>query len=239
VIGRRTSRPRATARGVRRPAAALLTLLAAGCAARAASGPPLEDPAGAAHDLALASVPSNPAHLRFHWEYSDRRGPTRGEGVGRYNPPDSLRLDLFGVGDASMAVALTGDGLRALGQLENVQLPPPAFLYATAGLFDPPGGPPARGFRTEDGEVLVYDVPDGIERRYVVRGDRLVRVEDVRDGRTIRRLEISWPNGAATWPSGAEYRDLVTPSGAKWSLDEVTMHDESYPADIFDLPIRG
>ncbi len=235
---------RGAGRRLDRPAARVvltlpLAVLVAACAARSASGPPLQDPAAAAHRLELASVPAEPAHLRFHWEYSDRRGPTRGEGVGRYNPPDSLRLDLFGVGDASMAVALTGDGLRSLGQLENVQLPPAAFLYATAGLFDPPAAAPSRGFRTDEGEVLVYDVPNGVERRYVVRGDRLVRVEDVRDGRTIRRLKITWPDGPGEWPSGAEYRDLVTPSGARWSLDEVTSNEERYPADIFDLPGRG
>ncbi len=238
-MGRRRPGSRSGKRVVRTGSLAWLTLLAAGCAARAASGPPLEDPASAAHDLAMASVPSGPAHLSFHWEYSDRRGPTRGEGVGRYNPPDSLRLDLFGVGDASMAVALAGDGLRSLGTLENVQLPPAAFLYATAGLFIPPASVPARGFRTEQGDVLVYDVPNGVERRYVVRGDRLVQVEDVLDGRTLRRLELSWPDGPARWPSGAEYKDLVTPSRARWSLDEVTNENERYPAEIFDLPVRG
>jgi hypothetical protein len=211
----------------------------AGCAARPASGPPLEDPGAVAGHLAAVSAPARPARIHFRWEYADRRGPTRGEGVGRYNPPDSLRLDLFGVGDASMAVALAGDGLRSLGQLENVQLPPAAYLYATAGLFVPSGPRPARGYRTEEGDVLVYDVPNGVERRYLVRDDRLVRVEDVRDGRTLRRLEISWDDEASPWPSGAEYRDLAAPSRARWSLDEAVSGDERYPADIFELPARG
>lgn len=238
MIRRRRVRP-TLERGARRSLRIGIVALAAaasGCAAGAASGPPLADPAAAARHLSEASVPAHPARLRFQWEYADRRGPTRGDGVGRYNPPDSLRLDLFGVGEASMAVALTGDGLRSLGKLENVQLPPAPFLYATAGLFHPPEGSPDRGFRTDSGEVLVYHVPNGVERQYVVRSGRLVRVEDLRDGRTLRRLDITWPKGAATWPAGAEYRDLVTPSRARWKLDEATNDEERYPAHIFDLP---
>jgi len=219
--------------------AALVAAALAACAARGPAGPPLGDPAAVAGRLARGAAPERPARLRFEWEYADRRGPTRGKGVGRYNPPDSLRLDLFGAGEASMAVALTGDGLRTLGRLENVQLPPAPFLYATAGLFEPRSEAPARGYRGEDGDVLVYDVPDGVERRYVVHGDRLVRVEDVRGGRTLRRLEITWPADSSAWPAGAEYRDLVTPSRVRWSLDSATSVDERFPDEIFALPVGG
>lgn len=223
----------------RRVPLVVLVPFVAGCAARAASGPPLEDPAGAAGRLSAASIPDSPAHLRFHWEYADERGPTRGDGVARFNPPDSLRLDLFGPGDASLAVALTGDSLRSLGQLRNVKLPPPPYLYATAGLFEPGAGLPARGYKSQGDVVLVYDVPNDVQRRYVVRGGRLIRVEDDRGGRTLRRLEISWPDTASRWPEGAEYRDRVEESRARWTLKEATSVDEPYPASIFDLPYGG
>jgi len=226
--------------GFLRRAAPAVALVAAGCAsAGLRSGPPLSDPAAVARRVAAASAPASPTHLVFHWEYADERGPTRGDGVGRFNPPDSLRLDLFGPGDASLAVALVGDGLRTLGQLRDVRLPPPAYLYATAGLFRPGAERPDRGFTSDGDQVLVYDVPNGAERRYVVRRDRLIRVEDVRGGTLLRRLEISWPEGAAAWPEGAEYRDRERGSRARWSLKEATSVDEPYPADIFDLPDRG
>jgi len=224
-----------------RRAAPAAALVAAGCAsAGLRSGPPLPDPAAVARRVAAASAPGSPTHLLFHWEYADERGPTRGDGAGRFNPPDSLRLDLFGPGDAALAVALTGEGgLRTLGQLQDVRLPPPAYLYATAGLFRPGAARPDSGFTSDGDEVLVYDVPNGGERRYVVRRDRLVRVEDVRDGSVLRHLEISWPDGDAPWPEGAEYTDRERGSRARWRLKGATSVDEPYPADIFDLPDRG
>lgn len=238
---------RAPGRGVR-PAvralagvtAAAAFVAAAGCAARSpASGPPLDDPAGVARRLTVAAAPAAPTRLRFHWEYADERGPTRGDGVGRYNPPDSLRLDLFGPGDHALAVALAGGRLRSEGELRDLRLPPPAYLYATAGLFRPDSARPERGFTDGEDRILVYDVPNGAERRYVVRRDRLVRVEDVQGGQVLRRLEITWPEGRADWPEGAEYRDRVFGSRARWSLEEATSVDEPYASDIFDLPSRG
>ena len=59
----------------------------------------------------------------------------RGDGLARFNPPDSLRIDLFTSGDVAMAVASAGGRLTSLGEIEDLELPPRPFMFAMAGLF--------------------------------------------------------------------------------------------------------
>ena len=171
--------------------------------------------------------------MSFEWSYGDRRGSIDGEGAGRFQPPDSLRLDLFTSGDVAMAVALAGDRLSSLGQIEDVEVPPRAFLFAMAGLFRPDARTTPRGFESDGDTVLVY----GEETRlyFFVRGGRLAKVEERRQGGLRRRVELEWPP-SGRWPAEAEYRDFDERSRVRWKIGEARIEEEPYPSDIFALP---
>lgn len=212
-------------------------LLAAACAGPPAMTP-LEDPAAAAGDVERVTAPDRPYHVTFTWEYADERGAVEGEGVLRFTPPDSLRLDLFSTGDASMAAALVrGSGLRVAGQIRDVHLPPPAFLYASAGLFRPGSEYPTSGYGLEDGgTLLVYAGPDGTAVRYRLGDGRLLEVEERRNGNTVRRTRLSWSREEAVWPSRAEYRDDEAGRRARWTVERARVADEPFSPEIYDLP---
>jgi hypothetical protein len=175
-----------------------------------------------------------PSRVEFRWEYGDEKGTLRGEGVGRINPPDRFRIDFFSTGEGSMAAVLAGDTLSTLGQIEDVQLPSPPLMYAMAGVFRPGAAVATRGFEQGEEQVLVYETPGRPSRLFVVREGRLVRVEERQAGRLIRRVELEWEEGIE-WPREAEYRDNVTPSRARWRLDDVRATAEPFPARIYDL----
>lgn len=215
----------------------LLAALAAACA----TGPtltPLADPVEAGLRSQRTTSPERPSHVTFTWEYADERGAVEGEGVLRFTPPDSLRLDLFSTGDASMAVALVaGSGLRVAGQIQEVRLPPPAFLYASAGLFRPGDRRPSEAYEVEGGgTLLVYPSEGGGTLRFRLRGERLREVEERRAGSAVRRTRLSWPDSAGTWPSRAEYRDLEADRRARWNVQRARVPDEPFSPEIYDLP---
>lgn len=226
----------------RRPGASRCAVLAlAGLAVAAcASGTGrvrLEDPGAAAGEVRRATTPEGPWRLTLAWDYTDERGPVGGEGVLRYTPPDSLRLDLFGPGDAAMSVALVGGPLRSVGQIRDVRLPPPPFLYAAAGLFRPGQTRPDGGWRRDSVRTLVYGTEGG-ELRFRFRGRRLAGVEERRDGREVRRLHLRWSDSASArrWPRSAEFRDLVRGSRARWTVRRARPADAPYAPEIYDLP---
>lgn len=223
---------RAAPRIVARLAAPALLGLA-GCAT-APSGPPLADPGALARRLAVRTPPE-PALLRFQWHYEDLRGGVGGEGAGRYEPPDSLRLDLFSSGDVSMGVALVPGRLSTLGQIEDVRLPAAPFLFGLAGIFRPGPESPARGFQYDDGDVLGYEVSPGVERLYFVRKGRLTRIEERAGGRVRRRVTLRWAD-ESPWPEEAEYRDFVDSRRVTWHLTRVEAPAQPFAGEIYDLP---
>lgn len=222
-------------------AVAALAVLWGACAGSRALVP-LEDPVTAAREAGAGASPARPYHVTLAWEYADERGAVEGEGVLRYEPPDSLRLDLFlPSGDASMAASLVPEpGLRVAGQVENVRLPPPPFLYASAGLLRPGAVEPDEAYRGAEGEtVLVYHASTEGTLRVRVHEGRLLEVEERRDGRTVRRTRLTWPDSADAWPSEAEYRDRELGRRARWRLLEVRAMDEPFPPEIYEIPFEG
>ena len=157
-----------------------------------------------------------------------------GDGVSRVNPPDSFRLDLFTTGEGGMSAVLVDDRLETLGQIEDVELPPPAFLYAMAGVFRPGNTPPTAGFESDGAEVLEYAAPEGGTRYYFLRDARLVRLEERRGNRLTRRIDLEW-GPDPIWPTEARYRDDLTPSRVRWELMEVRVQDARWPAKDFEL----
>lgn len=222
-------------RAMRRAGARVLALLlAGGCATVVESGPPLADPAAIAARLGSRAGAKDPATLRFAWSYGDRRGDVRGDGVARYNPPDSLRIDLFTSGDVAMAVASAGGRLSSLGEIEEIEVPPRAFVFAMAGLFRPDDLPP-RGYLAGRDSILVYGPPDGTREVFYLREGRLRRVEERRGGRVLRFVAVEWPDEGA-WPAGAEYRDLERPSRVRWTIESVRAPVARHASEIYALP---
>lgn len=205
-------------------------LLAAGCATAIESSPPIADPVAVARSV---EGQPRPARIRFGWTYGEDRGTVHGDGVGRYNPPDSMRLDLFTSGDVAMAVSLTPEGLVASGQIEDVALPPLTFMYAMAGLFFPGEGVPAGAWAVSGDSVVAYAAAGGVTRYFFLRAGRLVRLEEKRAGRTLRRVIVEWSE--RDWPVNAEYRNFEDRNRARWVLGEIRAPEERYPAEIYAL----
>lgn len=213
---------------------ALVATMLIGCASTVESGPPIANPADLAARVAAEDAATVPVTLRFDWRYADRRGDVGGQGVGRYNPPDSLRVDLFTSGDVAMAMAVADGELRSLGEIGDVEIPGLEFVYAMAGLFRPGDGM-AEAYEAGADSVLVYGGESNRKMYFYVREGRLRRVEERVRGRTVQRVNLEWerPGG---WPSEAEYRNLDEHSRVRWQVQEVADHEESHPAHAYDLP---
>lgn len=74
--------------------------------------------------------------LVFGWEYKERIGSGRGDGVARIAPPDSVRIDLFlENGSNAGYLILIGDSLRAVAQDDaRRSFPPQYLLWAALGV---------------------------------------------------------------------------------------------------------
>lgn len=213
----------------------LSLLLLGGCATAIESGPPLTDPGAVAARAGSRAGADEPATVRFAWRYGDRRGDVRGDGVARFNPPDSLRLDLFTSGDVALAVASAGGRLTSLGEIEEIEIPPRAFVFAMAGLFRPDGGATPRGFLAGEDSVLVYGPAGGRTQAFFLRDGKLRRVEERRGGRVLRLVSVEWTESGA-WPAGAEFRDLDRPSRVQWTTESVRSPVARHPSEIYALP---
>lgn len=213
----------------------ILTASLCACGAGLQRGEPLANPG----EMAVAAVSStgttDPVRVVFEWEYADDRGRLRGDGAARVNPPDRFRLDLFSTAEGSMRAALVEGVLAVSGQIEDVQLPPPAFLYAMTGVFRPGVGEPTEGFRSADLDVLAYPADGSGVRYFYFRSGRLLRVEEREGSRMRRRIELEWGDEPA-WPREARYRDDVTPSVVRWELQRVIPQEERFSNDIYDIP---
>ena len=223
-------------RMVRRTGTVSAALLLAACATSIESGPPLDNPVAIANRLQSgAGSPDAPALIRFAWRYGDLRGDVEGDGVGRFNPPDSLRLDLFTSGDVAMAIASAGGRLTSRGQIEDIDVPPRPFVFAMAGLFRPEPGAVPRAFVAGGDSVLVYGpFGDRTQVFYVMQG-RIEALEERRRDKVVRRVRVEWPvNGA--WPLSAEYRDFERTSRVRWEIEQVQSTVDRHQSEIYALP---
>ncbi len=212
----------------------LLTALSA-CGGALQRGSPLPDTAEMATRLTNMTGISQPTHVIFEWEYVDERGRLRGDGSARINPPDSFRLDLFSTGEGSITAVLVDGVLSTQGDLSDITLPDSPFLYAMGGLFRPGSSPPLGGFKADDLEVLEYLGDKGGHRYFYLSKDRLMRVEDRKDGHFDRGLEITWANDP-NWPGDVQYRDVVGESRVRWKLVRSSMQSKPFEPSIYDLP---
>jgi hypothetical protein len=213
-------------------------LLLAACATSIESGPPLDDPVEIANRLRSGQgSPDAPALIRFEWRYGDRRGDVEGDGVGRFNPPDSLRLDLFTSGDVAMAIATAGGQLRSRGQIEDIDVPPRPFVFAMAGLFRPEPDVVPRAFVAGGDSVLVYGPTGDRTQVFYIAHGRLESLEERRHDKVIRRVRVEW-SAAGAWPVSAEYRDFELPSRVRWEIEQVQSPVNRHESEIYALPYR-
>ena len=72
----------------------------------------------------------------FDWEYKERIGSAKGQGVARIAPPDSVRIDLFLANSENAgALVLIGDSLRAIArEAARESFPPQPLLWAALGV---------------------------------------------------------------------------------------------------------
>ncbi len=191
-----------------------MSLAAAGfaCSPRLPDPVPVADPGELALSLQRVGTPDQPQLIEFKWRYSGREGRFAGEGAVRVNPPDSVRLDLFGPDWSGVQSAvLLGDDVYYIGE-QRVELPPPAFIWAFLGVFRPPWGLEPRGSRRGARAYLSYELSaaETVEYEFNEAG-RLLKSELQVEGAALQRIEVrpgSAEGSGWSWPREARYRDL-------------------------------
>lgn len=159
---------------------------AAACASAPLAGPLTGVPVAAGiPDTRLA-----PGYRRliFGWEYKERLGSARGEGVARIAPPDSVRIDLFlENGSSGGFVILIADSLTALAQDEaRRSLPPEPLLWATLGVVRVTA--PDTVAR-QDGDTLRVEIGRDPTWRMAFGSRALGRMERISGGRVEQVVE--------------------------------------------------
>lgn len=174
-------------------------------------------------------------HVTFDWSLQDRDARFSGQGVVRLDPPYRGRLDLFGPRGETYAAAVLQDAeLRAPAGAAAL-LPPPAFLWASLGVFRRPDAPLTLARR--DGAALELGFAAGRERwHFVFEAGRLRRVEWVGPDGSRRTVELT---GAAAHglPQRGTYRDWQEFRELTLTLTAVEEVD-AFPSDIWRLDAR-
>jgi hypothetical protein len=190
------------------PARGLLAM----CALIASCAPPrvrpLEGAPAPVQRLPRGDLPEGNRRIVFRWEVSDGDMTARGDGVARIASPDSVRLDFFlGGGFGGGSAILIGDSLRIPGpQMARKLVPPRALLWAALGRFQIPAERDTV-VRVDDG-VVRADIGSPVAWRVSFRGDTLVRLERVEDGRLQEWVQRS-ANQRVEYRNEANRRSLT------------------------------
>lgn len=222
----------------RRLPALLLGGVAAGCAAGTAApvGTPVPDPSGTARELVAATAPDRRAQVNFAWTLDESGSRVRGRGVVRLQPPDRLRLDLFGPrNETVLAAALVGDEARLpAGARPTVAIPSPALLWAGLGVIRPPrdasletatstGEATVIRYRSAGGELYEYTILAGAEPLL----QQLQRI-----GSRGPLETVSLERGATGELARARYRDWTAYRDLTLDI-ESTVDAEPFPEEIW------
>jgi hypothetical protein len=221
-----------------------LTLgVAAACTAPLPEPVPVADPGELAAKLQAAATPEQSRLIAFKWRYRGREGRFTGEGAVRVNPPDSVRLDLFGPDWAAVESAvLLGDEVYYTGD-QRFTLPAPAFMWTLLGVFRPPATVTPRAVRRGELVQLVYDLAgDSVVGFRFDGGGRLVAAEMRAGGAVVQdiRLKPGGPEQGASawvWPEEARYRDLGEFHEVLFTVTEARAHAPFDPS-IFRATAR-
>ena len=183
---------------------ALLALFGLGCLPSAAPLPGVPAPNRSLPDL---EIPPGHRQLTFRWDYQEGDLAARGDGAVRTAAPDSARLDFFlGGGLGAGAAVLIGDSLRTpRADLVRRYLPPTPMMWAALGRLAIPALPDT--VVKLDGDLLRADVGRPVQWRVAIRGDTLVALERINDGKIVDRLTRN-ANGAVVYESPGARRKL-------------------------------
>ena len=187
-----------------RSSISVAALLIAGCLPSAAPLPGVPAPNRSLPDL---EIPTGHRQIAFRWEYQEGDLAARGDGAVRTAAPDSARLDFFlGGGLGAGAAVLIGDSLRSpRADLVRRYIPPTPMMWAALGRLAIPALPDT--VVKLDGDVLRADVGRPVQWRVAIRGDTLVALERINDGKIVDRLTRN-ANGAVVYESPGARRKL-------------------------------
>lgn len=176
----------------------------------------------------------SPLRVVFDWSARELNGARiSGAGVARAEPPYRARLDLFLDNNEAVAQAALVDGdMRLPTGLPDDLLPPPHLLWGTLGVFRPGLDQTLLGGETVDGVLRVrYRLEDQTEVHYRVSGGRVLRVERLRSGSVVQRVEMEYGD-TERLPTRATYRDLA--EGRELIIDRTSLERvEPFPPDIW------
>ena len=223
-----------------------LTILAAAgaaCTQRLPDPVPVAQPGGLARTLQATGTPDLPRLIDFKWRYRGREGRFSGEGGVRINPPDSVRLDLFGPGWSGVQSAvLVGDDIYYIGE-QKITLPPPTFMWSMLGIFRPPTGIEPQGARRGEYSQLTYRLSDRESVVYLFDAEGLlVEAELKRNDDAVQTIRVvpgdpGEDPEAFRWPNEGRYRDLVEFLEVQFNVVGTRDH-EPFESRIFQAAAR-
>ena len=203
--------------------ASLIIAVALGCVPSAA---PLKGILAPDRSLPALSLASGHRHLVFKWDYQEGDIAARGDGSVRTAAPDSARLDFFlGGGLGAGAAVLIRDSLRSPhAELARRYIPPSPMMWAALGRLAIPPLPDT--VVRIDGDLLRADVGRPVQWRVTIRGDTLVGLEHISDGKITESIARR-ADGVLTYRA----------PGARRRLDLTILRDEpgSFDASIWSL----
>lgn len=213
------------------------------CLHRAPELVPVADAQAPVARARALGTPDSAFLIEFQWTYRGREGRFSGEGGLRINPPDSVRLDLFGPGWSGVQSAvLVEDAVVYVGE-QRVRLPPPTFLWAMFGIFKPPEEATPEAFRRGDRSVLGYRL--SMRERVLFEfdtGGRLLEAE-LREGeRTMQTIRLERADARAAgrgWqpPAEARFRHIREFHEVRVEVREARRH-EAFKREIFEVVAR-
>jgi hypothetical protein len=203
--------------------ASIIIAAALGCVPSAA---PLKGVLAPDRSLPALSLPFGHRHLVFKWDYQEGDIAARGDGSVRTAAPDSARLDFFlGGGLGAGAAVLIRDSLRSPhAELARRYIPPSPMMWAALGRLAIPALPDT--VVRIDGDLLRADVGHPAQWRVTIRGDTLVALEHISDGKITESIARG-AGGVLTYRA----------PGARRRLELTILRDEpgSFDASIWSL----
>jgi hypothetical protein len=158
------------------------------------SAPPLHGTLTPDRSLPAIALQPGHRHIVFRWDYEEGEIAARGDGSVRTAAPDSARLDFFlGGGLGAGAAVLVGDSLRTPhAELARRYIPPAPMMWAALGRLAIPPLPDT--VVRLDGQTLRADVGRPVQWRLAVRGDTLLSLEHISDGKIVESVSHAAPD---------------------------------------------
>ena len=208
---------------------AALSFVIVACAGQAPEPVPIPEPSALALRFRSVGNPDAAKLIEFEWRYRGHEGHISGDGALRFNPPDSVRLDLLGPGWTGVQSAvMLGEETYYVGE-QRIDLPPPMFIWALFGVFRPPHDIAPEGTKRGERTELAYQL--ATYERIVFEfdgGGNLIGAERRYRGRTVQVIELRLgridEGSGWRWPKEARFRDLGEFNEVRVEVKEIRDH---------------